>query len=158
VAVQRWHFPHKQFVFQGEGNVSKTATDRQGIDIGHEKFVAAFRAGDTATLVSLLTSDVVFLPPNEAPVIGKASAKAWLERFFSTLKVIDFGVLTSEQQREVIVSGDLSVECGAFKWSIAPIAGGEAIHEEGKFVAIWRREPDGTWRILRDIWNSNKPV
>ena len=139
-------------------NVSKTATDRQGIDSGHEKFVAAFRSGDTAAMVSLLTSDVAFLPPNEAPVTGKAAAKAWLERFFSTLKVINFEIPLSESRREVMVSGDLGVECGPFKWTVAPLTGGAAIHEEGKFVAIWRREPDGTWRILRDIWNSNKPV
>jgi ketosteroid isomerase-like protein len=165
VAVERWHFL-KQFRIQfsqpiwiqGEVNVSKTATDRQGIDSGHEKFLAAFRSGDTATLLSLLTSDVMFLPPNEAPVIGKVSAQKWFERFFSTLKVTNFEIPLSEHQREVTVSGDLGVECGPFKWTVAPLAGGTAIHEEGKFVGIWRREPDGTWRIFRDIWNSNKPV
>ena len=26
-----------------------------------------------------------------------------------------------------------------------------------KVVTIWRRQPEGSWKILREIWNSDLP-
>lgn len=38
-----------------------------------------------------------------------------------------------------------------------PGAGGEAIEERYKGMHIYRRQPDGTWRIAQDIWNAAMP-
>ena len=34
---------------------------------------------------------------------------------------------------------------------------GQAVRVEGKFLTIFKRQPDGTWRIYRDCFNSNVP-
>jgi ketosteroid isomerase-like protein len=57
----------------------------------------------------------------------------------------------------------MAVASGTFKAS-APAgkdAAGKpvpAITEDGKFMQLLMRQPDGSWKIARDIWNSNLPV
>jgi ketosteroid isomerase-like protein len=35
--------------------------------------------------------------------------------------------------------------------------GGEPIPYDGKFLTIFKRQSDGSWKIHRDIYNSNVP-
>jgi ketosteroid isomerase-like protein len=30
-----------------------------------------------------------------------------------------------------------------------------AIKDSGNFIIIYKRVPDGSWKVARDIWNSN---
>jgi ketosteroid isomerase-like protein len=40
-----------------------------------------------------------------------------------------------------------------------PLAGGrETQTDSGKFIEVWARQPDGSWLIADDIFNSNLPV
>lgn len=50
---------------------------------------------------------------------------------------------------EVVIVSDWAYACGTYTVD----AGGK--HLEGKFLTIFRREGDGSWRIFRDIFNPN---
>lgn len=55
--------------------------------------------------------------------------------------------------------GDLAYVRGHYKPTASPKAkGGAARSEEGKFVEVLKRQPDGTWRYAIDIFNSNLPA
>jgi ketosteroid isomerase-like protein len=41
--------------------------------------------------------------------------------------------------------------------TLAPRAGGEAVEEHYRGLHIYRRQPDGTWRIAQEIWNTLTP-
>ena len=34
----------------------------------------------------------------------------------------------------------------------------EPINDTGKYIEIWRKQADGSWRVIRDIFNSDLPV
>ncbi len=34
---------------------------------------------------------------------------------------------------------------------------GNATTELTKYVTIWKKQPDGSWQVVVDIWNSNEP-
>ena len=38
-----------------------------------------------------------------------------------------------------------------------PKAGGEKRRSTGNFLRIYRRQPDGSWRMTRDMFNSDRP-
>jgi ketosteroid isomerase-like protein len=46
---------------------------------------------------------------------------------------------------------------GMYSATLVPKAGGAQIPIDGKFLTILARQPDGSWKIWRDIFNSNQP-
>ncbi|MER8578508.1 DUF4440 domain-containing protein [Mesorhizobium sp. M1423] len=53
---------------------------------------------------------------------------------------------------EVEGSGNLAYEVGAFTLSV-PSKGGAPSTVAGKYIVVWKKGGDGTWRLHRDIWN-----
>ena len=50
-------------------------------------------------------------------------------------------------------SGELGYTWG--RWSnFAPGEDGEVIETFGKYMTIWKKQEDGSWKIAVDIWNS----
>jgi ketosteroid isomerase-like protein len=35
---------------------------------------------------------------------------------------------------------------------------GNPVTDKGKWVTAWEKQPDGTWKIVADIWNSDGPA
>jgi len=128
--------------------------DRAAIDRGHEAFLAGMRANDCTKLLPLLTADVVFAPPNAPTATGIDGVRAWCEPIFKQVKTTAVTV----SDRDVDIAGDWAIEHGNFDWAVAPLAGGSEQREQGRFLAIYRRQPDGSWKLARDIWNSSLPL
>ena len=127
---------------------------RQAIDRGHEQFVAAMRAGDASALAVLLAEDVQFDPPHEASRKGKQNVTSWAQELFAAVKT----QRVSTSGREVVLNGDYAIERGEVVWAVTPAAGGATSEERGRFLAIWQRQSDGSWKVKHDIWNSINPV
>lgn len=131
-----------------------SAADRSAIDAGHEAFLAGMRANDCNALLAVLTADVVFVPPNTPQANGPDAVRSWCESTFAQVKTKAVAV----SNRDVTVAGDWGIEHGVFDWTVVPAAGGGDMADQGRFVAIWRRQADGSWKLARDIWNSALPV
>jgi ketosteroid isomerase-like protein len=52
-------------------------------------------------------------------------------------------------------AGDLAYGRGRYTLSMSP-AGGEPIEDVGKYVVVYRRQPNGSWQAVADIFNSDK--
>ena len=60
---------------------------------------------------------------------------------------------------EVQSSGDLAVVRGTYYWTRTPAASGLGdITDEGKWVATFNRQDDGSWICSQLIYNSDKPA
>jgi ketosteroid isomerase-like protein len=57
---------------------------------------------------------------------------------------------------DVAVGGDLAVETGTYEMTVQPRTGPE-VKDKAKYVVAWKRQADGSWKIMRDIFNSNVP-
>ena len=120
----------------------------------HQTDMAASKAKDTSTLVSLCTDDCVMLPPGEDPIVGKEAIRASLEQdvnqeedYRITEYVHDFA--------EVRVLGEWAFEWGTFSAAAEPLDGGAHIRSSGKILRVLRQQPDGTWKVARSIWNND---
>jgi len=127
---------------------------REAIDAGHLAYVHAMKSNDPQALGRLLAGDVVLMPPNQPAVAGTQAAIDWFGRFVKQARTVDATII----EWEVIVSGDIGIERGAYTWTIAPVAGGAPVQDRGHYVAIWQRQADGSWKIKRNIWNSSLPM
>lgn len=121
-----------------------------------DKYVAASEKGDLPAVLSVMTDDVVFLPPNDTPKVGKEDVRRWMAPSQNQYAIKD-----NMQTRELRVAGDIAYEWGVFQESFTPkdpASGAKPISLDGKFVRIYQRLPDGSWRMARACWNSNLPA
>ena len=124
--------------------------DLEAITAFNAQYLGAINAGDIAKLSSLTDEGHVILIPNRAPIVGKAANDAAnggaFERF-------DFD--ESWTPEETVIDGDLAYQRGTFMTSSTPKAGGDKRVGSGAFLRIYQRQPDGQWRMTRDMFNSD---
>jgi uncharacterized protein (TIGR02246 family) len=115
-----------------------------------KEYAASLNAGDIDRWVALWTDDGVQLPPDEPPVVGKEKIRA---RNGAVLQKFNFDIGITNQ--EVHTAGDWGYSRGVYRATLTPKQGGAAIPIDGKFMTILARQGDGSWKIHRDIFNSN---
>lgn len=71
----------------------------------HEAYVTAINSNDLDTLLGVLTDDVVFLSAHEAPMVGKAAVRPWLEAYMKAYKTH-----WDKPVQEFVVNGDWAFE------------------------------------------------
>jgi uncharacterized protein (TIGR02246 family) len=122
---------------------------RENIEEALATFAAAFNGGDGAGVAALYTDDAALLPPGGERVDGRAA----IETFWQG--AIDGG-LTNLTLRvvEVEAKGDIAYEVGALSLQV-PGEDGQPVTVEGKYIVVWQKGADGTWRLHRDIWNMS---
>ena len=122
-----------------------------GIERHNVAVEQALSSGDVDALMAEIVDDAVWLPPGQGPVEGKEAIREFYEGLFSRVRLE--GRLSPED-REVVIMGDWAVFRGVLVGTVTPIEGGEPTPLANKVVNLLRREPDGTWRHVWDIWNS----
>ena len=90
-----------------------------------------------------MTDDVAYLPPDQPAVLGKVALEAFIRPFYEQFD----GQITMSPE-EVLVRGDLAVEWGILKGTITPIAGGDTADTDGKYLYVYKRQPDGSWKVI----------
>jgi uncharacterized protein (TIGR02246 family) len=130
------------------------AEDIAAIRATDSTFAGAVGAGDAAGVAGMYLPDAHLLPPNLAPVEGREA----IHQFFGgMLKAYHVTVTVSSD--EIEGRGDLAYARGHYTLEGVPKAAGvPPMHDEGKFVEILRRLPDGAWRYAVDMYSSNLPV
>jgi uncharacterized protein (TIGR02246 family) len=109
------------------------------------ELVHAFEQGDAALAASLYEPGARLLPPGAAVITGEDAVREFFEKRFAAGS--DGGVLETVRMDDY---GDVAVEEGRYGRRA-----GEELLDSGKYLAVFRRQPDGTWRWATDMWNSD---
>jgi ketosteroid isomerase-like protein len=79
---------------------------------------------------------------------GKAQILPGIQKAFSA-----FDLKVTIRSEEIVILGDWVFSSGAFTRTKKPKTVGPEIFFDDKFLTIFKRQPDGTWRIYRDCFN-----
>jgi ketosteroid isomerase-like protein len=110
---------------------------------------AATRNADT--VASFYAADAIAYPPNEPMTIGQPAAKkVWASYFADST----FSISWKTDHAGVSKSGDLGFTAGTYEDSFRG-PDGALVTEKGKYVCIWAKQTDGTWKAVHDIWNTD---
>jgi uncharacterized protein (TIGR02246 family) len=123
---------------------------RQAIEAANAKAMDAMTRGDTATFLANYADDAVVMMPGQATLSGRSAISQGFGAMMSQASIANPKFTTND----VLVSGDIAVETGAYEMTITP-KGGKAIQDKGKYLTVWKRQADGQWKIIRDINNSD---
>jgi ketosteroid isomerase-like protein len=132
---------------------ANTENDVAAINAAQDRELAMAATGNADSMATVVTSDAELMPPNEPAVHGLDAVKKWAETMFSQASVS--GRYTSS---DVTVSGDLAVARYTGELTITPKAGGAPVTERIKGIHVMKRQPDGSWKIAQDVWNSDAPA
>jgi len=120
----------------------------------HQLSIEASKRNDVDALVSLFCEDAVLMAPNETTLYGRSEIREWFEEYFQNFQITAFGV----SERDVTVLDGWAIERWAYTIAINPVAGGERIRDDSRWFAVWRRDPDGAWRMAQAMFNSIRPI
>jgi len=115
---------------------------------------AAVNRQDMARMTEGLAEDYVSLEDAARPIVrGRSTYRAVVD---SMVAAGTFHDLKYEPEG-LDVSGDPAVRYGRWASKYLP-KGGDTLRFAGNFVHVWRRQPDGSWKLAREITNSVVPT
>jgi ketosteroid isomerase-like protein len=121
------------------------ATIRRSLD----NFVKFIVAQDFDALALLYCEDAVLMPPNQPAVRGRAAIRQWMATFPRVTR-FTFEIEQIEGRMELAYVRGTSV------MTMQPEGTPGPVDEFVKFIEIRKRQPDGSWPIADDIFNSDK--
>ncbi|MBX2819673.1 MAG: nuclear transport factor 2 family protein [Rhodothermaceae bacterium] len=118
---------------------------RQQIAESNRLFSEYFVAGDTTSLGTLYTADGMILPPG-----GKIQGRTGIREYFAPRETST--LLSHKLESESLIFQD-STATDVGMWSNTwQVPDQETGSSSGRYLVIWRLEPDGQWRMEYDIW------
>jgi ketosteroid isomerase-like protein len=106
---------------------------------------------DAERVASFYAEDAIAYPPNEPMTIGRSAAKKVWAAYFADPS---FTISWKTVHAGVSKSGDLGFTTGTYEDSYKG-ADGKLVTEKGKYVCIWKKQKDGSWKAIHDTWNSD---
>ncbi len=114
----------------------------------------AAEAKDVERMVALYSDDASVLPPNAPPATGKeAIRKLWSQMVESP----GFAGSAQTTKLELSRAGDLAYSVGTYVLKKIDLQGNPST-DRGKWVLVCKKQPDGNWKVVLDIWNSDGPA
>lgn len=131
----------------GASKDSELAAVRAAIEAANAEFAGALVRGDARAMAEVFAEDGQIVPASGPGfVTGRAEIEAYQERRLEARRYLEAVITT----RDLGASGDLAWETGTIRVSIKQEPGAP-VTVTGRYLAVWRRDPDGRWRIQADL-------
>jgi len=139
---------------QQETPDTRAADERAIRDLEETEWPRAVADKDVARYIFPYSDDALVLNPNQPIITGKEALGVYATKILATPGLS----LTMQTVRvEVARSGDLAYSHGTYATSMDS-AKGKPVTDKGKYVVVYRKEPDGKWKAVADIYNSDLPA
>lgn len=132
-----------------------------GVDLNaeREKVLEADRQFAVETLerggdgwADYFAEDAIMFPAS-GRIVGQDSIRATMTRVMTP----DAPKLLWEPESAVIgKGGDLAFTIGRWQ-SVAEAHGEKTVLAQGNYLTVWRKEPDGEWKVITDMGNMDQP-
>ena len=122
-----------------------SSADEQEIRRIDSELVATLNAREIDKWLSYFADDGEMWPPSAPCVVGKDAIRKMIEGYAATPT---FAVAHHLESVVVAQSGDLAYVTYTYEM-------GNPVAERGKDVSIYRKEPDGSWKLIIDMWSPD---
>ena len=117
---------------------------------------ASLKIGNTTPLdapafvKAYYADDAILMPSNQPALSGAGPITEW----FKALPPVSGLKFTTD---EIEGFGGVAYLRGRYSFTMLP-PGAAPIPDSGKYLEIWKKQADGSWRSARDIFNSDLPL
>lgn len=92
------------------------------------------------------------MPPNEPAFNDREAIRnTWKQLLAEAVKIS-----WSTTRAEVSKSGDLGYTSGTYEMTTRNDRG-KIVQDHGKYLEVWQRQADGTWKCCADMFSSDLP-
>jgi ketosteroid isomerase-like protein len=131
--------------------IDTRAPDERAIREADAATLKAAQANDVDGAVANYADDASWLPPNLPLIHSKAAIRAgWAKLIGNPGFTIDWQI----NKLEVSRAGDLAYTIYTYQMTLDG-ANGKPITDQGKDMAVWKKQPDGAWKMVADAFNSD---
>ncbi|HTY36595.1 MAG TPA: DUF4440 domain-containing protein [Bacteroidota bacterium] len=126
---------------------------RKTVDAYNDASKAALLSGDAQKDIAWYEADALEMAPNMTVIKGRDSIFAFQQSMAKTgmkATAVDF------QTTELTADGKMAYEIGTYSMSMTMPSG--EMNDKGKYIALWRQQTDGTWKVHAETWNSDMPM
>ena len=121
------------------------STDEQAIRERVALWHRATATGDIDTVMGLMAEDVIFLRAGKPPMLGRASFVEGLRTLLTQHRIESKGDI-----QEIEISGSLAYCWTNITVRVVPLSGGKGTLRAGSTLSIFRKQPTGSWVVVRD--------
>ena len=114
-------------------------------------YSAANMNKDVDGWIALWDEEGIKMSPNIHSIVGKEAIREFKHRKSQSPDDLEQIIKAEDTQ----LAGDFGFAHGTYFVSVTPKGGGEAKTKEGKFLTIFKKQADGSWKIYRDSVSDN---
>ena len=133
-----------QMAAPNESNV--LADVKRAIDKGNAQWSEGWAKGEAAMVAAIFADDGVQLTGNGKIFKGPQQIS---EHQKTAMQSVDPGVKVTVTTGTVWLDGDTAYETGKYKYEYKEK--GKPAVDEGRYVTVWKRQKDGSWKLAMDV-------
>jgi ketosteroid isomerase-like protein len=128
------------------------AADEAAVRQTDENWSKAAQSKKVDDWVAFYSKDTVLLPPNDKKVDTPEGIRKYIGELLAAP-----GLAINWQPATVQVarSGDLAYTQGSYTLTVN--VHGKPVTDQGKTLEIWKKQGDGSWKCIVDMWSSDLP-
>ena len=130
------------------------AADESALRTLDSEWSKAAGSKDVDKTVSYYADDAIVLPPNSPVLTSKESIRAMWK---GILGAPGFSGGWKATKVDVARSGDLAYVSGSYEMTEND-ATGKPMTDKGKYLAVFKKQGDGTWKCVVDMFNTDLPA
>jgi uncharacterized protein (TIGR02246 family) len=136
----------------GPSGLGLAPADEARVRAADSVFAIGANTGDVEKVASAYAEDATLMPPNAPPIRGRAAIRGFWNGLLQA-----YGVELTIGVDQLEGRGDLAYIVGHYRFVTTPKAKGTPAlpPEDGKFVEVLKRQADGSWRYVVDMYSAN---
>lgn len=129
------------------------AADEAALRKLDDEWSKAVGARDVEKTVSYYTDDAVVMPPNIPTLSGKEAIRTLWQSMLGSPATSGGWKATKV---EVAGSADLAYVSGNYEFAEQDRSGNPIV-DKGKYLTVWKKQSDGGWKCVANMFNSDLP-
>jgi uncharacterized protein (TIGR02246 family) len=131
------------------------AGDQKAIAESEAAWIADWKSKDVEKIVSHYTDDAVVMLPEMPALHGKAAIRANVKSYIDDPNV---SLVFTPTTVEAAHSGELAYVWGTYTMTMTNPKTKKPVTEVGKYASIYRKQANGSWKVILDIDNTDAPA
>ena len=131
-------------------NDDQDANTKAVVEGRYQDWLAAANKKDAGAMTNLYDENAVLMPKSEEPVLGKGAIGEYYKKLFVNPNFVPFTL--NLNWNSFHAAGDIAIATALFEGDAT--RNGKQIHFRGKNLLVWKKQADGSWKILHYMYDE----